>query len=162
MGWAEQIILVGQVALAGLLGGVVGLEREITGKAAGLRTHMFVAMSAALFVILSRLLPGWFAESVPSDTYRADPTRVIQAIAVGISFIGAGMIFRPNGHIEGLTTAASTLLVSAVGIAVGIGHWILACGVTILAVIVLLMLRRVERFLHVRRAGADSGPDRMT
>ena len=154
MGWMEQAAIVGQVALAGLLGGAIGGERESAGKAAGLRTHMFIAMAATFFVVLSKALVVWFAQTLPADSFRADPIGVIQAIVVGISFIGAGMIiFRPEqGGVEGLTTASSTLLVSAIGIAVGIGELVLATGVTVLTLVVLLGVRRIEAMIRKHAA----------
>lgn len=128
-----ELQILGKVALAALLGGVVGLEREFAERPAGLRTHMLVGATAALFVMLADFLTSTFQ---PRDVLRVDPVRVIEAIVVGISFLGAGTIFKytrqGEGIVEGLTTSASILSVAAIGIAVALDVFILAVGVALL------------------------------
>ncbi|MFG0334841.1 MAG: MgtC/SapB family protein, partial [Maioricimonas sp. JB049] len=107
------------VALAGLLGGVIGFEREIADKPAGLRTHIFVAAAAALLVLLAEGAVDFFQQTGSDTQIEADPIRIIQAIVIGISFLGAGTIVHRRGEeVEGLTTAASIFLTASIGIAV--------------------------------------------
>jgi putative Mg2+ transporter-C (MgtC) family protein len=129
---AEELALLEKVIVASLLGGMVGLEREFADKPAGLRTHMLVGATSAFLVILA-----YQAVNVLSaeEYLRTDPIRMIEAIVVGISFLGAGTILKntgqKDGDVEGLTTSASILSVAAVGIAVGLNNFILAVGVTV-------------------------------
>ena len=129
--------MLGKIVIAALLGGVVGIEREFAERPAGLRTHMLVGGTAAFFVMLSNLLLDSFA---PRDILTADPVRVVEAIVVGISFLGAGTIFkyRERGEqvVEGLTTSASILSVAAIGIAIALDAYILAVGVAILNLLI--------------------------
>jgi putative Mg2+ transporter-C (MgtC) family protein len=119
------------------LGGILGYEREQTGKAAGLRTHILVAMGAALFV-MAPLEAG-----MPT----ADISRVVQGIAAGIGFIGAGAILKRETaqEIKGLTTAAGLWTTAAVGLAAGLGRFALAMIATVLALLTLAVLSRLER-----------------
>ncbi len=138
----------GTVALAGLLGGAIGLERELADKPAGLRTHIFVASAAALLVLLAENAIDFFQQNSSGDVIDADPIRVIQAIVVGISFLGAGTIIHRRGtEVEGLTTAASIFLTAAIGIAVGLGRFWLAAETAAFAVSVLISARWIERRL---------------
>ena len=132
-----ELQMLGKIVIAALLGGVVGIEREFAERPAGLRTHMLVGGTAAFFVMLSNLLLDSFA---PRDILTADPVRVVEAIVVGISFLGAGTIFkyRERGEqvVEGLTTSASILSVAAIGIAIALDAYILAVGVAILNLLI--------------------------
>ena len=148
MNWAMQFEIIGEVALAMLLGGVIGFEREMADKPAGFRTQMLVAGAAALLVGLGdALLLRFLAEG--KTNVNADPIRIVEAIVTGISFLGAGTIFRRSSseQVEGLTTAASILLCAAVGISVALRQFVLAIGVTVLALIVLRGLTAVEKRL---------------
>ena len=148
MNWAMQFEIIGEVALAMLLGGVIGFERELADKPAGFRTQMLVAGAAALLVGLGdAMLLRFLAEGKPSVT--ADPIRIVEAIVTGISFLGAGTIFRRDAseQVQGLTTAASILLCAAVGISVALRQFVLAIGVTLLALIVLRGLTGIEKRL---------------
>jgi putative Mg2+ transporter-C (MgtC) family protein len=121
-----------KLVLAAVLGGAMGWERELKGKAAGLRTHMLVAVGAALFV-MAPLEAG-----VPL----ADITRVMQGVAAGIGFVGAGAILKMSdqGQVMGLTTAAGIWMTAAVGMAVGAGRvWLPVLGVVV-AVLILTLL----------------------
>jgi putative Mg2+ transporter-C (MgtC) family protein len=122
---------------ATLLGAVVGYEREQTGKSAGLRTHMLVAVSSAMFV-LAPLEAGMSA---------SDVSRIIQGIATGIGFIGAGAILKVTSdrEIQGLTTAAGIWLTAAVGLAAGLGRLGLAAIGVALAWIILYIVARIEK-----------------
>jgi len=131
-----------RLTLAALLGGILGFEREQKGKAAGLRTHMLVALGAALFVLIPQ-------QAGSSD---ADLTRVLQGIVAGIGFLGAGSIIKGDAEedIKGLTTAAGIWLTAAIGIAAGMGRETTAVLSTILAVIILSAASRLGRFLQSR------------
>lgn len=140
-----------RVALAALLGGVIGLERELREKEAGLRTNMLVAMGAALFTVSSiqfaEFYVGW------PGSIRFDPSRIISNIVTGIGFLGGAVIFKNESRITGATTAASIWVVTAVGIAAGGGRYVTAVGATILILIVLLVVGLLERAV-----GLKSGP----
>jgi putative Mg2+ transporter-C (MgtC) family protein len=130
---ATEFQMLGKVILAALLGGVVGLEREFAERPAGLRTHMLVGATSAFFVMLATHMITSFE---PQEIVTVDPVRVIEAIVVGISFLGAGTIFKytrqGEGVVEGLTTSASILAVSAMGIAVAMNAFVLAVGAALL------------------------------
>jgi putative Mg2+ transporter-C (MgtC) family protein len=148
MNWVMQFEIVGEVALAMLLGGVIGFERELADKPAGFRTQMLVAGAAALLVGLGdAMLLRFLAEGKTNVT--GDPIRIVEAIITGISFLGAGTIFRRDAseQVQGLTTAASILLCAAVGISVALRQFVLAVGVTLLALIVLRGLTGIEKRL---------------
>lgn len=128
-----ELEMLGRIVIASLLGGLVGLEREFAERPAGLRTHMLVGATAAFFVMLANLVLSTF------DMYEfivSDPLRVVEAVVVGISFLGAGTILKyrqqGEGVVEGLTTSASILSVAAIGIAVALNAFILAVGAAIL------------------------------
>ncbi len=147
-----QLDILANVALAMLLGGLIGLERENADKPAGLRTHMLVAASAAILVSLGKVLVRAF-NAAGESAVDADPMRIVQAIVIGIGFLGAGTIIqRERGErVEGLTTGASLLLAATLGICVAARQIILAAGATALALLVLVLLGRVERWLAARR-----------
>ena len=149
--WSELHILV-EVAVAMVLGGLIGWDRELADKPAGLRTHMMVAGAAALLVGLGDALLARFASGTETPT-QSDPIRIVEAIVTGISFLGAGTIFRrdKDEQVEGLTTAASILLSSSIGIAVALRQWLLAVGVTLLALLVLRVAPRFERRVATKR-----------
>lgn len=128
-----ELQMLGKIFIASVLGGLVGLEREFAEKPAGLRTHMLVGATSAFFIILAtRIIASFDAQ----DIINVDPLRIIEAIVVGISFLGAGTIFKytrqGEGVVEGLTTSASILSVAAIGIAVALNAFILAVGATVL------------------------------
>ncbi len=147
--WLAQVEIAIKVLIAGTFGGIVGLERELANRPAGLRTHALLASAAALLIGLGDLLVDRFAENTLPGVLRADPLRIVEAIVTGVAFLGAGTIFRHRESriIEGLTTGASLLLVSAIGIAVGLGQLLLAVLVTIVS---LILLRVVGRILSKR------------
>ena len=138
MHWQTELVYFAHILLAVILGGLVGFERETAGKPAGLRTHMLVCAASAFFVVSGIAITDYFAKRFDNDVVMADPVRVIQAIAVGVSFIGAGTIIQieKQERVKNLTTAASILYVAALGVAVAIGDYVLAVGAAILAVIV--------------------------
>jgi putative Mg2+ transporter-C (MgtC) family protein len=126
------------VAIA--LAAAIGWEREALGKAAGLRTHMFVGMGATLFVALGELVMVEF--QAYGELVRFDPLRIIEAIVAAIGFLGAGTIFVTRDHegVRGLTTAASMWVTAAIGVAVGLERYLLAVGSTVLVLVILRVL----------------------
>ena len=141
-----------RLLIAATLSGLIGYERESSGKQAGLRTHMLVAVGAALFVSFNELfttasLP--LAPPGPAGNFRIqiEPLTTVEAVVTGISFLGAGTIFVSGrqGRVKGLTTAASIWVTAAVGIAVGLERYVLATGSTLLILVILNVLSRFER-----------------
>ena len=139
-----QLEVLGWMIVAMILGGLVGYEREAADKPAGLRTHMLVAGAAALLTGLAEVLVQNM--SVDDSLIRADPIRIIEAVITGVTFLGAGTIIRHRGEnqVEGLTTAASLLLVGALGIGVALGQLVLAAGATLIVFIILRVLKSEE------------------
>lgn len=129
-----------QVALATLLGGAIGMERELAGKPAGLRTNILICVGATLFTVLSLKL----AET------RGDPARVAAQILPGVGFIGAGTILHARGAITGLTSAATIWVVAAIGMALGAGAYTDAIGTTIFVMLILGGLGYVETYVARR------------
>ena len=147
--WPELETLA-RVALAAALGGVIGLEREVKERPAGLRTHMLVGAGAALFVSLGPATIEAYG-GLPGEL-RSDPLRILEAVVTGVSFIGAGTILlrRGENHLEGITTAGSILVTAAIGTAVAIGEVVLAVGTCALVLVILVVLARFERWLQRR------------
>lgn len=148
-----------RLVVAGVLGGLVGYERQTTGKQAGLRTHMLVAMGAALFASFNDLAMADLHHTPDDIPQRAQvqvqPLGTVQAVATGIGFLGAGTIFLGRRRVHGLTTAASIWGISAVGLAAGFDRYLLAGGATILMLVVLHGMIIFER----PRPTRDSSPD---
>ncbi len=138
----STIVLVIRIILAGVCGGIIGVERTLRQKDAGFRTHIVVAMGAALMIIISKY--GFFDLVGLDDTLRIDASRVASNIITGISFLGAGMIFVKGTSIKGLTTAAGIWVTAAVGMAMGAGLY----AVSFIAVLLLLLVQIVfHKFL---------------
>lgn len=134
---ALNLELLVQLLLAVLLGGAIGIERELKGKPAGLRTNVLICIAAVLFTMLSiRLSQG-----------RGDPGRLAAQILTGVGFIGAGTILHTRGAVTGLTSAATIWVVTAIGIALGSGAYVEALGATVLVMLVLAGLGRFEDLL---------------
>jgi putative Mg2+ transporter-C (MgtC) family protein len=126
---------------AALLGGAVGLEREISDQPAGFRTHMLVALGSCLFALISAYSFAPFLGEETSAQFRFDPTRIAAQIVTGIGFLGAGAILRYGTTVRGLTTAASLWVVAAIGLAVGLGAYLYAGTATAITLVALLALR---------------------
>jgi len=147
MNWSSEVSQLGTVLLAAMLGGIIGLEREFARKAAGLRTHVFVSAGSALLVVLSNAIVANIA-LVDDDKLSADPIRMVQAIVIAISFLGAGTIAHERGReIEGLTTAGSIYITAGIGIAVAVHELVLAVGTVLMTLIILLCIGRIEKQL---------------
>jgi putative Mg2+ transporter-C (MgtC) family protein len=144
-GWA---LIAFKVVLAGVLGGSVGLEREWTGKWAGLRTHTLIAVGAALITQVSIEIGPRFADG--SNAW--DPGRIAAQIVSGIGFLGAGTILQSRGTVRGLTTAAGLWVAAGIGMAVGASFYAVAILGTLALLITLAVLRPLEkRILRSRR-----------
>ena len=128
-----------RLAIAALLGALIGVERELHTAEAGLRTHILVSVAAALFTILAFEILHTIAPG--SQGAQADPIRAVEAVTAGIAFLGAGAIFRSGAGVQGLTTGAGMWLAGAVGIACALGFYAIAVGVALLAVVVMAALR---------------------
>ena len=141
--------IVVRLLLAAALGGLLGYERERRGKAAGIRTHMLVALGCALFVLVPE----------QSGMDSGGLARVIQGVVAGIGFLGAGAIIkqRREAHVQGLTTAAGVWLTAAIGIACGLGRETTAVLSTLLALVILAV---VPRWLERSAAGASDPPSK--
>jgi putative Mg2+ transporter-C (MgtC) family protein len=134
-----------RIVIAAALSALLGYERERARKPAGLRTHMLVGIAAALYTTLAELaVRGYEGHPQGLD---ADPIRAIQAVALGVGFLGGGMIVtgRDGERVKGLTTAASIWATAAIGIAAGFAHYVLAVGATGLLLVVLRVLVRFDR-----------------
>ena len=144
----EQIIL--RLLIATILGASVGLERERLEWAAGLRTHALVCVGAALFMIVSAF---GFADALGSSDVVLDPSRVAAQVVSGSGFIGAGTIILRREIVRGLTTAASVWAIAAIGLAVGGGMYLAAIVATVLALVILAVVKPIEwRVFKHRRA----------
>jgi putative Mg2+ transporter-C (MgtC) family protein len=140
-----ELALLVRLLVAGILAALLGWEREAAHKSAGLRTHMSVGIASALFTVLGNLAVTDFP--LGENGLRSDPIRVIQAVAIGIGFLGSGVIFvgKDGEHVQGLTTAASIWATAAIGIAAGLGHYVIAVGSTLLLLVVLRGMTRFDR-----------------
>jgi putative Mg2+ transporter-C (MgtC) family protein len=143
---AESLRMLADVALAMLLGAVIGFERQLAHKPAGLRTHMLVAGAAAMLVEGARGLLRQFVVPGVSPLVRFDPIPVITAVVTAVGFLGAGTILRQpdTDRVEGLTTAASMLFAATIGASAALRQYELAAGAAVLALITLRVLRRLE------------------
>jgi putative Mg2+ transporter-C (MgtC) family protein len=139
------------LAISAGLAALIGFERELARRPAGLRTHMLVGVAATLLMQLASLMAAYFTEQVGAPRISLDPIRILQAIIVGISFLGAGTIVHSNGaRVEGLTTAASILLTAAIGVAVAIDRIALACAIAVGVALTLYLLGKLEDYFEAR------------
>lgn len=142
-----QVILLRLLA-AVILGGILGFERELLARPAGLRTHMLVCLASATFAVIALeivSMPIFDQEQV-----RADPIRLVEAITAGVAFLAAGFIILQRGRVHGLTTGAGMWLAAAIGLATGLGLWPIALLSCLLGAIVLAVLRRLEVRLSLK------------
>ena len=134
-----------RVLVACLLGGAIGFERDIHGRAAGLRTNMLVSIGAALFMLISVAMAQMYTRSPESTGLRVDPSRIAAQIVTGIGFLGAGAIIKAGFNIRGLTTAACLWVSAGVGMAAGAGLFEMAILVTLIGLFVLVVVNRFEK-----------------
>ena len=129
--------MISRLVVAGVLGGLIGLEREFRAKEAGVRTHFIVALGSALFMIISQFAFG---------DQQHDAARVAAQVVSGIGFIGAGVIIFQKNSIRGITTAAGLWVAAAIGLACGSGMYVLAASASILTILVLELMNLVNKY----------------
>lgn len=144
-----------RAGLAIILGGIVGAERQLAGQSAGLRTHVMVALGSAVFTLAGIATAG-------GDLHQV--TRVVQGVAAGVGFLGAGAILKSDGDtkVRGLTTAGSIWVAAAMGTSAGLGEYALAASAAVASLVVLVVLRPLSRFLdglYQRRRIESESPD---
>jgi putative Mg2+ transporter-C (MgtC) family protein len=139
----EAFVVLLRIAIALLVGGLIGFERTFHGRPAGFRTHSLVCLASALLMLVTVYQSDWMT-AVPLDAIRTDPTRMAQGIMTGIGFLGAGVIFKEGLTVRGLTTAASIWVTAAIGILVGIGFYLPAMIGTAAVLIILSAFRFIE------------------
>ena len=149
MSWPEDLL---SIILATVFGAMIGLERELHGKAAGLRTNMLICLGAAVFTIISR--------QMATDT-EGSVTRIAAQIVTGVGFLGAGAIIQDRGGVHGLTTAATIWLVASIGMACGARFYQLAVITTIIAILVLIGFAKLGRPLdqYHKKSERNNNPD---
>jgi putative Mg2+ transporter-C (MgtC) family protein len=159
LSWPVLLVRLGG---ATLLCALIGLEREVKNRPAGLRTHILVGLASAVYTLIMVELVSRAGSY--SDTVRTDPIRIIEAVTSGVAFLAAGMIIFTGDKVRGLTTGAGLWLSASVGLAAGLGLWPLATLSTALALIVTRLLgsveRRGEKALTGRRSRDDDAPGR--
>ena len=126
-----------RLVLATIAGGFIGLEREVVHKPAGVRTHMLVCLGSAIFIII-------VLQSIPLDMAGS----ALAGITTGIGFLGAGTIFKTKSEVQGLTTAASIWAVASVGLAVGLGYYLLT-SISVVLILLILHLNKLEFFRNL-------------
>jgi putative Mg2+ transporter-C (MgtC) family protein len=161
--WAEMLgytpthlpepILLLRLAIAAVLGAAIGYERGAHAGIAGLRTHILIAVAAALFTLLAFEIYH-LSEATEGQS---DPIRAVEAVTAGIAFLGAGAIFQSRGSVRGITTGAGMWLAGAVGLTVALGHYLVAAAVSLFAVAVLAALRAFVHHAELEE-GAPSAP----
>lgn len=139
----EMIDIVSRLLLATALGGLIGLERELHGQAAGLRTHIIVCLGSTLIMMVSIEVGRMYGN--------ADPSRIAAQVVTGMGFLGAGAIMRFGTTVKGLTTAACLWTVAGIGLAVGLGLWLPAVLVTVLVFVSIFVLDKLEKMIFIGR-----------
>lgn len=143
-GMSEMVF---KLLLSAFLGGLIGLERELHARAAGLRTHILVAIGSTLIMMVSNYIFLIYQDQTTSSVVRLDPARIAAMTITGIGFLGAGTIIQSKEIVRGLTTAACLWVIAAVGLAVGCGFYLPAVLTSLIALIALYLLHSLEDFL---------------
>ena len=143
--------MLGQLVLAAFLGGLIGMERALKGKPAGMRTHLMVCLGSALIMLISIHMGKFSGEGT------VDPARIASNVVVGLGFLGAGTIMRLRGSVLGLTTAASLWAVGGIGLAVGCGYYFAAIGGIAIMLVALWLLDRLEIWILARKGVGKQG-----
>lgn len=150
---SQELHEVMSLAIAVLFGGLIGLEREINGKAAGLRTNILICLGAAGFIIIARYLGA---------VDGTEDGRMASGIVAGVGFLGAGVLIHEGSGVHGLTTAASIWLVSSIGIACGSGLYHIAGFITFMALFVLLALHPLTKMIRRHNQRSTDTPQRRS
>ena len=145
----QQFDFAVRLLLAAVLGGAIGVEREIHDHPAGIRTHMLVSLGSAIFTLLG-IIGFTQVQGASGIVVPVDPTRIAAQVVSGIGFIGAGTIIQARGGVKGLTTAASLWAVAGVGMAAGAGLYGVAVSGTVLMLVVLFLFDPIEKWARVR------------
>jgi putative Mg2+ transporter-C (MgtC) family protein len=148
-----NIIILLEIIYATLLGALIGLERELKKKDAGFQTYTLVCLGSYLFTMIFYVLYNEFSTGLQISF---DPGRIIQSIAIGVGFLGAGTIFKNKEGIKGLTTAAGLWVASAIGIAVAAHEYLVALIVTFLVVLIFVLLGNFEKDIIKKKRGRPS------
>jgi putative Mg2+ transporter-C (MgtC) family protein len=144
----HDVEIIIRLLLASILGGFVGLEREVHGREAGVRTYLLVSLGSALIMVISEYLYFKYGGRLPGDIFKVDPGRIAAQAVIGIGFLGAGVIIRYKDSMRGLTTAACMWVVCAIGLAIGSGYYLFGSLTTAVTILSLLGLKRFERKLN--------------
>lgn len=144
----DNVGLAGRLVVAALLGGVIGLERDLHGRSAGLRTHALVSLGSAVFTLVSYFAAGALTWDGSAAANLYDPGRIAAQVVTGIGFLGAGTIIKSDFSVRGLTTASSLWLVAGVGMASGMGLYCLAVTTSAMALLLLAGVGQLERFMR--------------
>ena len=150
--WQVALLRLGAACV---LGGLIGLEREIHDHSAGLRTHILIAMAACLFTLISFDLMGVPVPGADEETLRTDPLRLIEAVTAGVAFLAAGTIITQGAQVRGLTTGAGMWMAGAVGLTCGVGNLWLAGMATGLAVAILWLLAGLSKIVAPNNGKAE-------
>lgn len=154
LGWYVIIVRLGGAIV---FSGLIGFERESRSRPAGLRTHMLVGLASASYCIIMLEMLA-ISETLAPDL-AMDPLRLLEAVTSGVAFLAAGMIFLSRGKIQGLTTGASLWLAAALGLGAGFGMWPIAILSTVLALVIIRLLKSAEDVAHKRRTPEARGED---
>ncbi|HEX4776631.1 MAG TPA: MgtC/SapB family protein, partial [Acidimicrobiia bacterium] len=146
----DQGVMVLRVVLAVVLGGAIGIEREIDAQPAGFRTHVVLCLGAALFGLVSVHAFAPFEAVRARTNVQIDVTRVASQVVVGVGFLGGGAILKHGATVRGLTTAASMWVTAAIGLAVGVGFYWPAVAVTVATLVSLVVFRWLRRWIRGR------------
>lgn len=139
----QQTDLLIRLAIGTMLGAIIGYERHVHGRPAGLRTHLLVGLASTTFMVVSTHFV-YFQHYVKEDLVAVDTSRIAASVVTGVGFLGGGAILRTGGNVSGLTTAAGLWLVAAIGLSAGAGMYSISIAATLFGVIALTVLRRVE------------------
>jgi putative Mg2+ transporter-C (MgtC) family protein len=132
-----------RLLLAVVLGGIIGIERETSHKPAGLRTNILICVSSAMMMIVAVLFSG-------KDAGSQEAMRIAAGVITGVGFLGAGAIIQARGTVHGLTTASVIWAVAGLGLAVGAGYYLISIVFTVLVVLILVLLRKIDQILYKR------------
>ena len=154
MGMFIEFSVIMDMLIAVILGGLIGFEREWHSKPAGLRTNMIIAGASALFVALGRIIVTDYNELMEPEGIGMDPIRLLHAVIVGVGFLGAGTIIKSTDEskVMFLTTAATIWMSAAVGLCVGLKHYLLAVGATVIMLIINMFFRFLEHLISKRNS----------
>lgn len=137
-----------RLVVAAVLGALIGIEREMRDRPAGLRTHMLTSLAAAVFTVLTFEIREALINKEANA--QSDPIRIIEAVTAGVAFLAGGAILRTGSNVQGLTTGAGMWLAGAIGVACGAGYYTIAVMATVLASIILVLFRHFEPLMAVQ------------